>query len=689
MEEKNPHNLILNFSKENSSTNSHNVVLNFGESSESKDAAAFFVAEIQSPQLLINADFEQTDDVIAHLFGELTAPILNIEATSTSIPPIDAAFLLEIAAPQLSFSTRVVVSSNVVFVAEIQSPVLSIDAEYDFNVQRYTTADRSEIFKKTLTRTKEVYAPHQIVNQFKDQTQLKHQLTVKLDYVGGVQYESVQTLEVDQAQAWGGTKQLELSKSALHQSNDLRRQSGQQIWQETAGLNLIASDQYNDHLRTRKSSLNWWQQAIQTGVTKGFGFNATTWLKLLEHLRHQQTKRPNTGVWIPDPELGRPPYVGSGDLNFCCKCIDVDPLNVVLNFSDDPCCDDGETGHLDNKKVYFIMNEGYLKRVSDGAPIEVKSLNLSIDRDSWCWSFSASLPFTEELKVNTDEEYIEVELGLNGFIWHFLIESNTSNQQFASTDIQIKGRSLTAMLAEEAGTRSYNQTASASSVQLAQAELERITSATPFTLDWTLVDQTGWNVPANAWSYAELTPIKAIQEIAEGAGGFVSSHMKDRKLLIQPRYAYAPWEWVGLIPEVSIPFNLVLQRTREKDFKPEYNAVTVAAESQGIQAVVKHGGTAGDKMAPTAVTAFINSEQPARTMARAELSKYGKKRMYQDTIPLHPDVGVILPSKIIGMQDKDLSTWNGHSYGTSISANWNGDAGLKIRQTFTVERYIA
>ena len=117
--------------------------------------------------------------------------------------------------------------------------------------------------------------------------------------------------------------------------------------------------------------------------------------------------------------------------------------------------------------------------------------------------------------------------------------------------------------------------------------------------------------------------------------------------------------------------------------------MTVAAESQGIQAVVKHGGTAGDKMAPTAVTAFINSEQPARTMARAELSKYGKKRMYQDTIPLHPDVGVILPSKIIGMQDKDLSTWNGHSYGTSISANWTGDAGLKIRQTFTVERYIA
>jgi hypothetical protein len=187
----------------------------------------------------------------------------------------------------------------------------------------------------------------------------------------------------------------------------------------------------------------------------------------------------------------------------------------------------------------------------------------------------------------------------------------------------------------------------------------------------------------------DLTPIKAIQEIAEGAGGFVLSHMKERKLLIQPRYAYAPWEWTGLTPKVSVPFNLVLQRAREKDFKPEYNAVTVSAEHEGIQAVVKREGTAGDKLAPPAVTPFINSEQPARIMARSELSKYGKKRMYQDTIPLHPEIGVILPSQIIGMQDKDLSMWNGHSYGTSISASWSGDAGLKIRQTFTVERYIA
>ena len=45
------------------------------------------------------------------------------------------------------------------------------------------------------------------------------------------------------------TQALEISRSSVHQSNKLRRQSGQQNWKEAANLNLFASDQYNDHLK--------------------------------------------------------------------------------------------------------------------------------------------------------------------------------------------------------------------------------------------------------------------------------------------------------------------------------------------------------------------------------------------------------------------------------------------------------
>jgi len=665
VEEKNPRSLRLNLDKSFEQPNSKNLNLNFG-SSASKDVSAFFIAEFPSPVFEIDADFLQTDDVIAHIAIEIHQPVLELDVISTVLPP-----------------------EYVEIYSEVAAPVLSIQVEYDFNVQRYTTADRSERFEKTERVTQEAYAPHQIVNKFKDQIGLKHQLSEKLDCLGGDAYQNVAQLKDEQKLVWQETQALEKHQGDIYQSNEPRRKSNQHIWQEAEKHTLTASEFYDYNIETRRSSLSWWQRAIQKGITCGFGFNTAAWLKLIEHLRFQQTRKLITGAWVepPDPEPAPPPYVGSTHLNFCCKKTNVDPLNVVLNFTHDRCAPQ-PPDQLNNQKVYFIMNEGYLKRVSDNTAIEVKSLNLSIDRDSWCWSFSASLPFTEESKVNTDDEYIEVELGLNGFNWRFLIESNTSNQQFASTDIQIKGRSVTAVLAEEAGTRSYNQTVSASSVQLAHAELQRITLDSPFRLDWTLVDEIGWTVPADAWSYMDLTPVKAIQEIAEGAVGFVSSHMSERKLLIQPRYAYAPWEWAGLTPEISVPFNLVLARAREKDFKPEYNAVTVSAENTGIQAVVKREGTAGDKMSPPVVTPFINSEQPARTMARTELSKYGKKRIYQDTIPLHPDIGVILPSKIIGMQDKDLSTWNGHTYGTVITANWDEQSGLKIRQTFNVERYI-
>ncbi|RLL43011.1 hypothetical protein D9K79_11630 [Acinetobacter cumulans] len=689
MDENNPHNLVLGFSKKLEPKDPHNLVLKFGESGISKDVTAFFAVSIPSPLLSVTADTAQTGNALVHISANIQQPVFEITAESTSIPPAVASFAAEMAAPELTLNARFTLSSVSEFFAEVAAPVLSVNADYDFNVTRYTTADSGCDYQRTLPAASIADTAHQSTKFYKDQFSIKHQRSQKLDAAGGDAYQNVAQFSDQQNLNWEQAGAARETSGDAYQSNALRSCLSVQIWQEDVARSLVAADRYDYNIAQRRSNLSWWQQAIQKSITCGFGFNASVWLQVMERLRYQQTASPKTGVWVepPAPEPNSD-YVGSTDLHFCCKKADVDPLNVVLNFTHER-CKPGPNEPLDNKKVYFIMNEGYLKRVSDGATIEVKSLNLSIDRDSWCWSFSASLPFTEESKVNTDDEYIEVELGLNGFVWRFLIESNTSNQQFATTDIQVKGRSVTAMLAEEAGTRSYNQTIAASSVQLAQAELQRITLDSPFSLQWSLVDELGWSVPANAWSYAELTPIKAMQEIAEGAGGFVSSHMKDRKLLIQPRYAYASWEWAGLTPDVSIPFNLVLQRAREKDFKPEYNAVIVAAEYQGIQAVVKREGTAGDKMAPTAVTPFINSEQPARSMARAELSKYGKKRMYQDTIPLHPNIGVILPSQIIGMQDKDLSTWNGHSYGTSISASWIGDAGLKIRQTFTVERYIA
>lgn len=665
MSEIDPHDIKLNFTQEIGEIDSHNVVLNFGQSS-TENQTAFFIAEIAKPELFIDVDASPTLNVLAGLLIEIPKPILNLAADSTTIEPAEVSFIVNISAPRLA-----------------------IQADYDFSVERYTICEAESAYQYANKSNLVWYSKYQAVQKFKSLVSSSFQESRQLEKFGIDRYQKVEELKHSQNQHWQLTNKAQVDSSSNFESNIQLKHKSVQTWQITKQINIIQNDAFKDHFKQRKSTLNWWQQAIQLGLNNGFGFNSATWLKLTEQLRYQQTKRPETGIWIPDnPDDGggsSEEFKGAGDLNFCCKAVGVDPLNVVLNFSEDACCKNDDP--LGNQKVYFIMNEGYLKRVDTYENIELKSVNVSIDRDSWCWQFSASLPFTELSKVNTDEESIEVELMLNGFKWRFLIEQDTDNREIAKTDVKISGRSVTSVLDEQSGTRSFSQTQAISSVQLAQAELDRAMLESPIDMDWKLVDQAGWLVPANAWTYTNLTPIKAIQEIVEGTGGFVSSHMNQPKLLINHRYPYAPWQWGEQAAEYSVPYNLILNISRGRDFKPSYNAVYVQADNTGVQALVKKSGTAGDLLAPTVVDPFINDQGSARSRGIKELSEYGKKRPYDLTIPLHEQVGVILPSKIVSVGEQ-IGEWKGLSYSVSISANWSG-TGLVIRQSATIERFIS
>lgn len=665
MSEIDPHNIKLNFTEEIGEIDSHNVVLNFGKSS-TENQTAFFIAEIAKPELFFEVDASPTLNVLAEILIEIPKPILNLAVDSTAIEP-----------------------AEVSFIANISAPTLNIQADYDFNVDRYTVCEIDSTYQYAKNSKLVWYSKHQAVKQFKSQKSLSFQKTRQFEKLSIDRYQSVDELKHSQNQNWQKADKVQINSVSDFESNIQLKHKSIQTWQKTKQINIVRNDAFNDHSKHRRATLSWWQQAIQLGLNQGFGFNSATWLKLTEQLRYQQTKRPKTGLWIPDnPDDGSESseeFKGTGDLNFCCKAVDVDPLNVVLNFSEDACCKNDDP--LGNQKVYFIMNEGYLKRVDTNENIELKSVNVSIDRDSWCWQFSASLPFTELSKVNTDEDSIEVELMLNGFKWRFLIEQDTDNREIAKTDVKISGRSVTSVLDEQSGTRSFSQTQAISSVQLAQAELDRAMLESLIDMDWKLVDQTGWLVPANAWTYTNLTPIKAIQEIAEGAGGFVSSHMNQPKLLINHRYPFAPWQWGEQTVEYSVPYNLILNISRGRDFKPSYNAVYVQADNAGVQALVKKTGTAGDLLAPTVVDPFINDQGSARSRGIKELSEFGKKRPYDLTIPLHEQVGVILPSKIVSIGEQ-IGEWKGLSYSVSISANWSSN-GLVIRQSATIERFIS
>jgi hypothetical protein len=60
---------------------------------------------------------------------------------------------------------------------------------------------------------------------------------------------------------------------------------------------------------------------------------------------------------------------------------------------------DGEPVVVPVRRVYFVINNVTLYRVSDGAPVPVFNLSLSLDASSWAWGFDAVLPAKAEALV--------------------------------------------------------------------------------------------------------------------------------------------------------------------------------------------------------------------------------------------------------------------------------------------------
>ncbi|WP_051526480.1 hypothetical protein [Alkanindiges illinoisensis] len=681
------HNVILNFDKPLTPVDSHNVVLNFGDDSEGLSLT--FTAEIAAPQLEIVAIAEQSDDVAASFSAEIASPVLTIEATAAI--SAKAQILAEIPAPVLSIEAVAVSVPPVdaVFYAEVAAPVLSITADYDFNVTRYLTAESGIAFQAANQHTLLASDGYQNADLYRGQQAQHWQQSQALSVTANSDYQNTTRQTHEQAQGWEAAGQISATTSDSYSTNQRERKASQQPWQSASELTQTASDKYTSHIQHKPRLNDNWQAAEQLSLAFGFGYDAATWIRLLDRIVWEKSQHPKNGRSIDDgggikPEP--PDYVGTTDLNFICKLKNVDPHNVILNFGAHP-CPDQIIPTVPVQQVYFIMNDTSLTRVSDGQPIELSSVQIGIDQNSWCWSFSAKLPFTELDKVKPNSDgLIEVELNINGNIWRMLVEQYDQNREFANSDISISGRSVTAMLdAPLASTRSYVQTSATTSRQLADNELARVSSDLGFSLDWNLIDSLGWSMPANAWSYTNLTPVAAIKQIVEGGGGFLNSHMNDRQLLVKPVYPVAPWQWANTDPDLILPYDIVLRESLKWEEKPIYNAVYVQGETTGVRGFVKLTGTAGDYQAPTVVDAMIGDEAAARQRGMTILAAGGKQARVSLDLPMHETIGVIEPSMLLKITGD--SDWYGLSRSVSISSSIATDGKITTRQTVELERH--
>lgn len=349
----------------------------------------------------------------------------------------------------------------------------------------------------------------------------------------------------------------------------------------------------------------------------------------------------------------------------------------------------GDAGSAYNKGVIFVTNSVSLTRTDDGRNINLFDFSVGVDSNSYCWTFSASVPLAELSKVNTaNEARIGVDLTVNGHLWRFVLDGCDDTIAFGERSLSIKGKSRAMLLANPyAAHRGHKFDVPLSARQIAEAELNRGGVPSGFTLDWDLVGINGWDVPANTYSYSNRTPINSLQWIAEAAGGFINSDMSEDIIHVKELYKIPSWEWSTQTPLLTLPQSLILNRSQNRINKPTYNGVQVWGEREGsVGALIKRTGTAGSYAPPMVTSDLITTNDVARSRGIAMLSDTGDMADVSITMPLHADFGILKPATLIGVNDGEQ--WVGMVRGTSIKGKLSSQQTLEIEQSLSIERHF-
>ena len=459
-------------------------------------------------------------------------------------------------------------------------------------------------------------------------------------------------------------------------------------WSEAAGLVGRFGSRYKVLFPLNHRLESGWDLGAPVSILSGLLAGAALPTAVFGRVVWQDARKPPPGRMAPpvivDPEL--PGYTPSTDLLFQCPFVIHNGLAVPLVFAAHPCEGESEPSIVE-RKVYIIVNELSMKRVDDNTPIELVSASVGIDKSSWCWSFSGAVPYYEFEKIEPGATGpVEVELNINGLLWRLLIEKYNTKELFAKTDVSISGRSVTAWLDDPyAPVRSYSQDATIGSRALAEAELTRAGLVTGFELDWQLIDPLGWLIPANSWSYTDLTPMQVIKAIAEGVGGYVNSHPYEKKVLVRSEYPVPFWEWDAATLDHTIPDALVLARSLDWEERPIYNGVYVSGENTGVNDFIRRMGTDGGMQAQMYINPMITDHAASRHKGIQILSASGKQARVGLDLPMEPALGLVTPGMLIRVQKDAATGWRGLVSSTQINADW-GDS-LTVVQSIELERH--
>lgn len=499
-------------------------------------------------------------------------------------------------------------------------------------------------------------------------------------YVLGTHWQEALRLRSASQSAWQSAFGTRAGLESQWQEAVRVRATARAHWQEARPLRAGLDTHWQEALRLRAAVQPHWQQAIlvRTAIRGRFTDGMPVRVPLRSHW--QEAMRPGPGRTVVVPPVKPPCYVPAVPVTlvFFDPADSALPARLVFRCGARPGPEPGDTIVIPIQRTYIVLNSIGLRRVSDGAVISAMSFSMALDVDSWTWSWQATIPGRELGLIASDaDEPVQVLAVINNVPYVLLAERWQRERRFASDQINVSGRGLSALLdAPYAPVLNHGSQGGFTAQQLMQNVLTANGVPLDWALDWGLTD---WLIPADAWSL-QGSYMAALTDIATAAGGYIQPHNTLQRLHVLPRYPKQPWLWSTLTPDYQLPSDAVEVEGTEWVRNPAYNRVYVSGEGAGVLGEVVRAGTPGDFDAPMVTHPLITDLEAARQRGIAELSAAGSSQMVSLSMQIAPQTGVIKPGKLIRYVDR-----NGSRLGItrSTSVSWDGNA--KLRQQIALE----
>lgn len=282
--------------------------------------------------------------------------------------------------------------------------------------------------------------------------------------------------------------------------------------------------------------------------------------------------------------------------------------------------------------VYIMIPSITAVVISTGADLAMTNVRIDGDVDSFCWSFEGQIPPSKFPLVNPENnpDPVEIRVTVNGFPASFIVESYSDNRKWGARTYTIRGRSRSAMLSGDfAPTRTLLEASDYNIAQLADHEL----TSTGWTSIWDAVD---FLVPGGTFTYSDLAPIAAMQQLAASLGATIETDMDALNIHAKPRYTVPPWQWPDATPDIVIPAAILSSAGGDWQGGANPNGIYVYPQNSTSGAFVRITGSGGVDLMPMVVDPLLVDSGAQAARGTQELAKAGRSKREQIVIPLFP-----------------------------------------------------